>query len=289
MGSDMGQVEVFNEYRPLLFSIAYRMLGSAMDAEDIVQEAFLRWQQASDIESPKSHLAAIVTRLSIDHLRLAQTQREEYIGSWLPEPLLDQTLPAPADTTELADSLSLAFLRVLEKLSPVERAVFLPREVFDYDYNEIARVVGKTEANCRQLTRRARQAVAAERPRFDVSLEQHQRLLSRFIEACAAGDMEGLLALLAEDVTSWADGGGKTTAALWPVHGPDRVARHWFGVLKKLPSNMIVQVHLVNGQPGVVVSVNEHIFSVVCLDIAGERIRGIYSVLNPEKLPHFSG
>src|SRR5689334_6408838 len=167
----MSEIEVFESLRPLLFSIAYRMLGSVMDAEDIVQEAFLRWQQATDVESPKSYLAAIVTRLGIDHLRLAQTQRETYVGSWLPEPLFDASKVAPADSTELADSLSLAFLTVLEKLSPVERAVFLLREIFDYDYVEIARIVDKSEANCRQLVRRAHQAITAQRPRFDVSLE----------------------------------------------------------------------------------------------------------------------
>ena len=271
----------------MLFSIAYRMLGSAMDAEDILQEAFLRWQQVPDAELPKSYLAAIVTRLSIDHLRLAQTQRENYVGPWLPEPLLDKEIPS--DTAELADSLSLAFLVVLEKLSPVERAVFLLREVFDYEYDEIAQIVGKTEANCRQLTRRARQSITAQRPRFHVSVAQHQHLLERFVQTCTEGDMDGLLSLLTEDVTSWADGGGQVTAAIWPLHGRERVGLYLMGVLKKLPSDITVQVHMINGQPGLGIYVKEIIFAVLSLDVAGDRIRGVYSILNPEKLPHLPG
>lgn len=191
----MGELETFIQYRPLLFSIAYRMLGTVMDAEDIVQETFLRWQRTSEVtvQSAKTYLATIITRLCINHLRSARVQREQYIGSWLPEPLVTPWTGAPADVAELTDSLSTAFLVLLESLLPTERAVFLLREVFEYDYPEIGQIVGKSPANCRQILRRARQHLEPQRPRFQVSPEQREQLTIQFIQAWNQGDLQGLL------------------------------------------------------------------------------------------------
>ncbi len=206
----------YEELRPLLFSIAYRMVSSVSEAEDIVQEAFLRIHrveaEGTRVDSPKAYLSAVVTRLSIDHLKSARARREQYVGQWLPEPLPTDSAPDAAAQAETADSLSMAFLVLLESLTPVERAVFLLREVFGYEYAEIAGIVGKSEANCRQISRRARASVAARRPRFERSPEQGERLMKEFLEASAAGDMDGLLAVLSDDVTLWSDGGGKTRA-----------------------------------------------------------------------------
>src|SRR5215217_558512 len=231
------RTEDFERHRSLLFSIAYRMLGSVTDAEDIVQEAYLRWREMPDTEvrSPKSYLSAVVTRLSIDRLRSARAQREEYVGPWLPEPLVSNRAEEGADLIQLDESLSMAFLVLLESLNPVERAVFLLREVFDYEYEEISRIVGKSEANCRQIARRARQSVAAHRPRFESSPEQEERLTQRFVETCMNGDMEGLVEILSADVTLWSDGGGRVAAAPYPIHGPERVARFLLGVLRTVP------------------------------------------------------
>jgi RNA polymerase sigma-70 factor (ECF subfamily) len=276
-------VETFDEHRPLLFSIAYRMLGSIMDAEDVLQEAYLRWQRVpEEVRSPKSYLSAIVTRLSIDHLRSAKARREEYVGPWLPEPLPG---PEGADAATLDESLSMAFLVLLESLSPVERAVFLLREVFDYEYEEIARVVGKNEANCRQISRRARRSVAARRPRFESSPEQEKRLMESFLEACMGGDIEGLLALLSEDVTLWSDGGGKARAALNPISGAQKVARFFSGILRKAPPGLVVRWVQINGRPGLVGYFQDgRPQSVTTFDIAEGRIRAIRLVVNPDKL-----
>jgi RNA polymerase sigma-70 factor (ECF subfamily) len=279
-----GDIGVFDQHRPLLFSIAYRMLGSVMDAEDVVQEAYLRWQRApqAEVRSPKAYLSAVVTRLCIDQLRSARARREEYIGSWLPEPL--PTEPAP-DAALLDESLSMAFLVLLESLNPTERAVCLLREVFDYDYGEISRLVDKSEENCRQIARRARQSVAARRPSFESSPEQEERLMGSFLEACFGGDMEGLLALLSEDVTLWSDGGGKTRAALNPIHGADKVARFFSGILRKAPAGFVVRRASINGRPGLIGYFEDgRPQSVATFDVAEGSIRAIRLVVNPEKL-----
>ncbi len=280
------QIEDFEQYRPLLFSIAYRMLGSVADAEDIVQEAYLRWREVpeAEVRSPKSYLSAVVTRLSIDRLRSARAQREEYVGPWLPEPLLSEAAEDAGDMTGLDESLSMAFLVVLESLNPVERAVFLLREVFDYDYEEISRIVGKSEDNCRQIAHRARQSVAARRPRFERSPEEEERLTQQFLDACTSGDLEGLISLLSEDVTLWSDGGGKVAAAPYPIHGPERVARFLLGVLRTVPPGFSARPARVNGAPGVVGYVDGHPTSVVALDAAGGRLHSIRIVVNPDKL-----
>jgi RNA polymerase sigma-70 factor (ECF subfamily) len=279
--------ETFERHRSLLFSISYRMLGSVMEAEDVVQEAFLRWQEASgrEIHAPKSYLSTVVTRLSIDRLRSAKARREEYVGPWLPEPIATGEGSDVAGAVALDETLSMAFLVLLESLTPVERAVFLLREVFDYDYAEIASLVGKSEDNCRQISRRARQSVAARRPRFDSSPEQEERLMNSFLEACMSGDMESLLALLSEDVTLWSDGGGKTRAALNPIYGADRVARFFSGILRKAPPGFVVRRASVNGRPGFIGYFEDggpH--SVTTFDVAEGSIWGIRLVVNPEKL-----
>jgi RNA polymerase sigma-70 factor, ECF subfamily len=279
-----GDIGVLDRHRPLLFSIAYRMLGSVMDAEDVVQEAYLRWQRApqAEVRSPKAYLLAVVTRLCIDQLRSARARREGYIGPWLPEPL--PTKPAP-DAALLDESLSMAFLVLLESLNPTGRAVFLLREVFDYDYGEVSRLVDKSEENCRQIARGARQSVAARRPRFESSPEQEERLMGSFLEAYFGGDMEGLLALLSEDVTLWSDGGGKTRAALNPIHGADKVARFFSRILRKAPAGFVVRRASINGRPGLIGYFEDgRPQSVATFDVAEGSIRAIRLVVNPEKL-----
>jgi RNA polymerase sigma-70 factor, ECF subfamily len=217
-------------------------------------------------------------------MRSARTRREEYVGPWLPEPLVSEGAEDASDSTELDESLSMAFLVLLESLNPVERAVFLLRQVFDYDYGEISQIVGKSEANCRQIARRARQSVAARRPRFERSREQGEQLTRQFVEACTCGDMEGLLGILSEDVTLWSDGGGKVAAAPYPIHVPERVARFLLGVLRTVLPGFFTRPAQVNGEPGVVGYVDGRPTSVVALDVANDRLRGVRIVVNPEKL-----
>jgi RNA polymerase sigma-70 factor (ECF subfamily) len=247
----MTQVDTFTEYRPLLFSISYRMLGSVMDAEDAVQETYLRWEQATeaDIESPKAYLSTIITRLCIDQLRSARVQREQYIGPWLPEPLITEDITDMEDHAAIADSLSMAFLVVLESLGPVERAAFLLREVFDYDYAEVAAIIDKSESNCRQLVHRAKAHVKEQRPRFDTSRAQAEEVTKQFLLAATSGDMDGLMSLLSSDATLWSDGGGKVNAALNPIYGADKVSRFMLGILKKTPEKLIPRLVHINGPP----------------------------------------
>lgn len=278
--------EIFNQYRTLLFSIAYRMMGSATEAEDIVQEAFLRWLQLDDkaIQSPKAYLSKVVVNLCLDQLRLVKAQRETYVGPWLPEPVLTGARPELADSAVLAESLSFAFLIMLESLGPLERAVFLLREVFEYDYAEIASIVGKSEANCRQILHRAQQHLGQRRPRFEVSAEQHQRITSQFVQASTSGDLQGLLNLLADDITFMADSGGKARAGLKPVHGRDNVARGTLGGMRFIPAGAEVRLEQVNGQLAIVGYAEGRSFGVIFLEIEGEHIKNIYTVLNPDKL-----
>jgi RNA polymerase sigma-70 factor, ECF subfamily len=281
------RVEVFDQNRTLLFSISYRMMGSVMEAEDAVQEAYLRWQQASEdeVRSPSAYLSAIVTRLCIDRLRSASVRREQYVGPWLPEPVLGEQAREIGDRAELEDTLSMAFLVLLESLTPVERAVFLLREVFDYEYAEIASLVGKSEANCRQISRRARQAVAARRPRFESSPEQEGRLMEGFLEASLAGDMEALLALLSDDVTLYSDGGGKARAALNPIYGADNVARFLTTIRSDIPPDFTVRLTRVNGRAGLVGYFGDgSVQSVTSIEVDEGSITAIRLVVNPEKL-----
>jgi RNA polymerase sigma-70 factor, ECF subfamily len=283
----LDRAEAFHQYRSLLFSIAYRMLGSVADAEDMLQETFIRWQKSSDeeIRSPRAFLVTIISRLCINHLQSARVQREEYVGHWLPEPLLTGPDSDPSERFRVDESLSMAFLVLLERLTPMERAVFLLREVFDYEYAEIAQTLGQNEANCRQILRRARQHVAEVRPRFDASLQQREQLLHQFVAAASNGDLNGLVALLSRDVVFHSDGGGKAAAVPNLVCGSDNVARAVLGGLKKLvPQNLVSRMAEINGEPGVVGYVNGRPFSVLTLDIADGFIRNIYIVTNPEKL-----
>ena len=281
------------ELRPKAFAIAYRMLGSVSEAEDIVQEALLRLHRALEsgerIESPRAYLATVVTRLAIDHLRSARVRRETYVGEWLPEPLVTSADEDPARHVEMADSLSLAFLVVLESLTPEQRAVFLLREVFDYPYEQIAGIVGKSEAATRQLAVRARKHVEERRPRFEAPPEQREELARRFLAATIDGDLEGLEALLAEDVVLHGDGGGKAPAIARPLFGRRRVARtlvNWarqasrFGGVTLRPTE-------VNRQPGAVfLDARGDLVSVMALDVAAGQIQAVRSIVNPDKLQH---
>jgi RNA polymerase sigma-70 factor (TIGR02957 family) len=289
----VAEAEVLDELRPRAFAIAYRMLGSVSEAEDVVQEALLRLHRArregERIESPRAYVSTVVTRLGIDQLRSARRSRETYVGEWLPEPLLTSDEDDPARRAELADSLSLAFLVLLETLSPEQRAVFLLREVFDYPYDEIAGIVGKSEANVRQLAVRARRRVDERRPRFEASREQRDGLADRFFAAVQEGDLEGLEALLAEDVVLHGDGGGKAPALARALHGAPRVARTlatWARQGERIGGATMRRVQ-VNGQPGVQLLDREgRIIAVMALDIAGGRVQGVRSVVNPDKLRH---
>ena len=280
----------FNQHRGLLFSIAYRMVGSVTDAEDLLQDAFIRWQEAAgdpDIRSPKAFLITAVSRLCINHLQSARVQREEYVGQWLPEPLATDAASDPIGVLRADESISMAFLVMLERLTPVERAVFLLRETFDYKYADIAATLGLEEANCRQILRRALQHVRAARPRFTASLREHDDLLDRFREATRSGDMGQLLALLADDVVLHADGGGKAAAVPNVLHGSGRIARGILGGISKLlPRNLVQRIIQINGRSAFVSYLDGQPHSVLTLDVGSGRIQAIYIVTNPEKLVH---
>jgi RNA polymerase sigma-70 factor (ECF subfamily) len=283
------RVGVFEQQRKYLFSIAYRMLGTVSDAEDVLQEAFLRWDgaQVAEVQSARAFLATVVVRLCMDQLRSARARREVYVGPWLPEPLLTGDRSDLTETVVLRESLSFAFLLMLEKLSPLERAVFVLREVFDYDYSEIAPIVDKSESNCRQAFHRARQHLASEETRFEPSREQQQRLTEEFLRAANSGDAAGLLHLLAADVTSIGDGGGKAAAGQRPVHSAQRVVRGFLGGLQKMPADR-AWIEEVNGQPAIVAVRDGKPYGVVLLDIREGRVQTLYSVVNPDKLTHLA-
>jgi RNA polymerase sigma-70 factor, ECF subfamily len=277
----------FDQYRGLLFSIAYRMLGSVADAEDILQEAFIRWQQSQqeEIRSPRAFLVTIVSRLCVNHLQSARVQREQYVGQWLPEPIVTGSEGDPLGIIRIDESLSMAFLVLLERLTPVERAVFLLREVFEYEYSEIASVLGQTEANCRQILRRARQHVGAMRPRFRTPPQKRDALMESFLAAINTGAMDGLMILLTEDVVLHSDGGGKGVAVPNLVRGIDKVARGILGSLDRLvPKNLVWTLTGINGQPGLINYLDGVPHSVLTIDIKGDRIQAIYVITNPEKL-----
>jgi RNA polymerase sigma-70 factor (TIGR02957 family) len=289
----MSDAELLDELRPGAFAIAYRMLGTVSEAEDVVQEALLRLHRAQAegerIESPRAYVSTVVTRLGIDQLRSARRRRETYPGDWLPEPLLTREEDDPARQAEMADSLSLAFLVLLESLSPEQRAVFLLHDVFDYPYDEVARIVGKSEANARQLAARARRHVDERRPRFEATREQRERLADGFFAAVGDGDVKALEAMLAEDVVLAGDGGGKVPALARALHGTRRVARTlaaWGRQGQRLAGVTLRRVE-VNGQPGaMILDAEERVISVMSLDIADDRVQGVRSIVNPEKLGH---
>ena len=282
-----------DELRPVAFAIAYRMLSSVSEAEDIVQETLLRVHQALDggerIASPRAFVATVTTRLAINELRSARARRERYVGEWLPEPIITDSTDDPAQQAEIADSLSLAMLVLLESLSPEQRAVLLLHDVFDYGYREIAAIVGKSEDNVRQLATRARRHVEQRRPRFQTTGEQRDELAARFFEAAEQGDLAGLEALLAHDVELAGDGGGKVPALARSLHGRNRVARtliNWFRLLARLPDVSFRPVE-VNGGPGaLLLDAQQRLISVLALEIAGGQITNISGIVNPDKLTH---
>jgi RNA polymerase sigma-70 factor (ECF subfamily) len=276
----------FEAYRPLLFSIAYRMLGSASEADDVLQDAWIRARQdeQAEVRSPRAYLTTIVTRLCIDHLRSAERTRMEYPGPWLPEPIAEPN----QESAELASSLTTAFLVVLEKLAPTERAVFLLREVFELDFDDIARSVGKSEANTRQILKRARDRLRDSMPRFTVSRHESEEIVRRFRDACVTGNLENLMAVLHADATLVADGGGKALAAPHPVIGADRIAEFVVNIIGKTRwAESDPQLVTINGTPGLLLrhpTVGNGTYS---FDVADGRIRAIYVVRNPDKLRGF--
>jgi RNA polymerase sigma-70 factor (ECF subfamily) len=282
-------METHDELRPYLFAIAYRMLGSVTEAEDVVQEAFLRYHEAEvEAESPKAYLATVTTRLAIDQLRSARARREVYPGEWLPEPLVEDDAARHAET---ADSLSLAFLHLLEKLSPVERAVFLLREVFDYPYDEVGRIVDKSPDNCRQILARAHRHVQAGRRRFEVSREEREEVARRFLTAWEEGETDALVELLAADATVYGDGGGKAPAIPVPLVGAERVAKALIGWGRQARERGFEHRRAdVNGDPGVVFYTPDgQALWVAALEIADGVVVAVRSVLNPDKLAHVPG
>jgi RNA polymerase sigma-70 factor (ECF subfamily) len=288
-----GDPAEFEELRPLLFSIAYRILGSVSEAEDAVQETWLRYHASTTPPiSLRSFLSAVVTRVSIDVLRSARVRRETYVGQWLPEPLLTDdestAYPDPERAAELADSLSMAALLLLERLSPEQRAVFVLHDVFAFPFGEIADVVGKSETACRQLASRARRLMDEGRPRFDVDRRERDELAARFFDAMTAGDVEALRELLAADVEVYGDGGGKAPQWMRVIVGADNVSRMFGGLGRRfVGSGLQVDLHEVNGQPGAVLrDASGQVINVLVLDVVDSRIQVVRSVINPDKLRH---
>jgi RNA polymerase sigma-70 factor (ECF subfamily) len=280
------------DLRPLLFSIAYRMVGEVGQAEDLVQEALLRFHSLDEPpQSARAWLTTVVTRLAIDYLRSARVRREAYVGPWLPEPVATEVRADPAASAELDDSLSIAFLAVLERLTPVERAVFLLREVFDYGYGEIAEIVERSEDNCRQIFVRARRHVEAERPRFPVSQEVHEELTARFLAAVGSGDIDGLMQMLAQDAVAYTDGGGKARAASQPVEGARAIARFVTLIATRGSEGMRIEPATVNGVPGrLLVEADGTVIGALAVDPGTDGlVRRVDLVVNPEKLTRVTG
>jgi RNA polymerase sigma-70 factor (ECF subfamily) len=280
--------DVFTEHRSLLFGIAYRMLGGVADAEDMVQETFLRWQQqdVTGIKSAKAWLISTITRLSIDQLRSARRQREEYVGVWLPEPLVgaDESATSPAKHAALTDSLGLAFMHLLEDLAPLERAVFMLREAFDYDYAEIAKIVEKSEANCRQLFSRAKSHLAQREMGEEPAGEKAERVVQQFLQACVTGDMKSFLTVLTEDAVMYSDGGGKVRAALKPIYSAEFIGRLFIGIRRRSLAEARVEIVRVNGKVGAIFRLLDGSAIVAAFAFQGDRIQTVYWVSNPDKL-----
>lgn len=290
--AEISSLNLFNAQRARLFAIAYRMLGSRVDAEDVLQDVYLRWHAANTeaLRSAEAWLVTVTTRICIDRLRAARAEREVYVGPWLPEPLVDEGLwgeetPSPERSAELASDISIAFLAVLERLAPEERAAFLWREVFDIDYDEIATMLGKTPAACRQIVHRAKERVREARPRFSVQREAHRELLNRFARAISSGGEEQLRSLFATDVKFIADGGGKVLSALRVLHGPERLVRLFRAIARRLEgSHTELRMAQVNGEPGLLRYIDGRLDTVFALVTDGERIHEVYTIRNPDKL-----
>jgi len=283
------QGEAFEHYRVLLFSIAYRMTGSASDAEDLVQETYLRYQasESSEIISLKAYLTTIITRLALNYLKSARVVREQYMGTWLPEPILtSEDGGFPLADLEYQEALSLAFLRLLEALSPPERAVFLLHEVFDYPFSDIGNMLEKSPATCRQIFHRARHALQDKRARFEPEPQRQRQLLRSFLAASQAGDMAALTSLLAQDAVSWSDGGGKVQTNLQPIHGQQGVARFWLSVTRKTPRPLTFTQAEINGSLALLLWDEGRLAGVISLTLSAGGIEEIYALLNPEKLAY---
>jgi RNA polymerase sigma-70 factor (TIGR02957 family) len=281
----VSRTSVFDEHRRLLFAVAYRMTGSVADAEDLVQEAWLRWStvDSDGVQNPKAYLVRTITNLSLNELTSARARRETYIGPWLPEPLLTQ--PDASQEAEMAESISQAMLVVMETLTPVERAVFLLHDVFGYSHSEIAAILDKSEAAIRQTAARARGHVAARRPRFSTDRRVRQDAAERFLAAASGGDLNAMMELLAPDVVCWSDGGGKVTAARRPVVGADNVARWILGVMgKPVMDGVRLDLREVNGELGLVGLAGDIPIGVVGFDVVGDRIAAVRFIVNPDKL-----
>jgi RNA polymerase sigma-70 factor (ECF subfamily) len=293
VGGLNSEEQLLEDLRPLSFAIAYRMLGSVSEAEDIVQEALLRLHRRLEdgkrIQSPRAFLATVTTRLAINELNSARARREQYVGEWLPEPIITDSSHDPAQVAEMAESLSMAMLVLLESLSPEQRAAFLLHDVFDYDYADIAQIIGKGEDNIRQLATRARRHLEQRRPRFQASREQQQELARRFFEATHNGDLAGLEALLAHDVVLTGDGGGKAPALARSLHGRNRVARtllNWIKLGARIAGSQVRPLE-VNGSPGaLLLDGADRLIAVLVLEIGSDQIQRIHSVVNPDKLSH---
>jgi RNA polymerase sigma-70 factor (ECF subfamily) len=287
----MTDAEVFEAHRDLMFAVAYRMLGSIADAEDAVQDAWLRWsaEPRGDVSNPRAYLSRVVTNTALNRLRSARARREAYVGPWLPEPLLTDAGPDVAERAELAESVSLAMLVVLESLTPEERAVFVLREVFGFSHTEIAETLGRSEPSVRQLAHRAREHVQARRPRYDVDGTQQREVTERFLAAAAGGDLDGLMTVLAPDVTLLTDGGGKARAALRPIIGAGKVARFLAAIGQRpymgvAPEDMTIQMTEINGGPGVLISSPGRALAALTVSVSGGRVTEIQLVANPDKL-----
>lgn len=286
MADDSAPTALYARLRPRLFGIAYRMLGVRADAEDVLQDAWLRWRDADHaaLQSAEAWLVTVVTRIAIDRLRAARSEREAYVGSWLPEPIVQVEERTPETVAELAGDLSVAFLHLLERLGPEERAAFLLRQVFDYDYGEIAGMLGKGEAAVRQMVHRAGERVRAERPRFEVAPDTHRRLLERFIVAAQSGQRDAIRALLADGAQAIGDGGGKVPSVIGGVHGAERVTNLYWAQALRYGPRLQYRIATVNGEPGLLRFVDGRLESANAVVTDGERLVTIYTIRNPDKL-----
>jgi RNA polymerase sigma-70 factor (ECF subfamily) len=281
----MDRTQAFEQHRGRLFGIAYRMLGSRAEADDVVQDAWLRWDRAGhEIRSPEAWLVTATTRLCIDRLRQLRAEREHYVGPWLPEPLTMDTAPPADRAVELASDLSVAFLAVLERLAPEERAAFLLHDLFDSDYGAISEILGKSETACRQIVSRARKRVREDQPRVQVSAQARRKLLHRLVEAVQAQDPSRLIEVLAAEASWTSDGGGKTKAAKKVVHGAEHVARFATGVFHRRLAQVQFRDVVINGEAGIAAFVQDRLLSVISIRTDGQRILDVFSILNPDKL-----
>jgi RNA polymerase sigma-70 factor (ECF subfamily) len=290
MNDNEQKIETFNKYRPRLFGIAYRMLGTHFETEDILQEAYLKWHQAKtdEIETPEAWLVTIVTRLSIDRLRKASRERETYIGPWLPEPLVISEAPTPEEELELASNLSMAFMVLLERLSPIERAAFLLHDIFDCGYSDIARIVGKTETASRQLIHRARERVRTDKPRFQTNQKEREKLIKKFSAASYAADEKTLLSLFSDEISMMSDGGGKVSAARKVIHDRAKLVRLFSMTGEKHGGSLKDTFCVINGEPGVLTFYQGKIFAATTFEFTDGKISALYRVMNPDKLKAFA-